>query len=162
MGLLVPDGFWPRIVAAVLWIERHAAPGGAGGVRTHRPSAPWPPIMARIIGSAASGNRWTYTFEQVYKSNAGYAGWTALSGGLTGTAYNDGEEPDPGAAPYPKVTTGTVVELRAGPQTNTSSEVEYRFAWAAVQRLFGTADWQVPVWDNTAKAWAAGWPRMHG
>jgi len=26
----------------------------------------------------------------------------------------------------------------------------------------GTADWQVPVWDNTAKAWAAGWPRMHG
>jgi len=26
----------------------------------------------------------------------------------------------------------------------------------------GTADWQVPVWDNTDKQWTAGWPRMHG
>lgn len=166
MGLLVPDGFWPRIVAAVLWIERHAKPGGGArgrGDRVHRPSAPWPPIMARITAHAASGNRWTYTFEQAYKSSAGYAGWTALSGGIAGVAYNDGEEPDPGATAYPAVPTGTIVELRAGPNYDTGDDVEYRFAWAAADRLpDGTADYQVLVWDNTAGEAAWGWPRMHG
>lgn len=34
-------------------------------------------------------NRYTYSFEQVEKTDAGYGGWSAKSDGLTGTAGDD-------------------------------------------------------------------------
>lgn len=36
--------------------------------------------------------RWSYTFTEVKKNSTGYGGWTALTGGRTGTAYNTIED----------------------------------------------------------------------
>ena len=64
------------------------------------PRIPKPDLTftAKILSSSADGagtNRWTYTFEQVRKTdidyNSGAGGWTAASDGYTGTAYNFAE-----------------------------------------------------------------------
>jgi len=48
-------------------------------------------FWARITGSTPAGdNRWTYSWEEVRKTSAGYGGWEAPEGGRTGEddAYN--------------------------------------------------------------------------
>jgi len=52
-------------------------------------------FWARITGSTADGdNRWTYSWEEVAKTGAGYGGWGALDDGRTGAdnAYNSIED----------------------------------------------------------------------
>jgi hypothetical protein len=52
-------------------------------------------FWARITDSTSVGsNQWSYSFEEIEKDTAGYGGWTAVSGGRTGTntAYNTDEE----------------------------------------------------------------------
>ncbi len=49
---------------------------------------------ARITGSTpvvGSVNRWTYAFEEIEKTTAGYLGYSTRTGGLSGTAYNKAE-----------------------------------------------------------------------
>lgn len=50
------------------------------------------------IGSATTDdtNQWTYNFLEVVKSSAGYGGWTARTGGRTGTARNMFEDMNDG------------------------------------------------------------------
>lgn len=47
-------------------------------------------FWAQLTADAADGNanRRSYTFAEVYKATAGYAGWATLPGGRTGTARN--------------------------------------------------------------------------
>ena len=43
-------------------------------------------FWAEITGNAADGtNRWKYAWSEVYKSGAGYGGWSTLTGGRSGT-----------------------------------------------------------------------------
>ena len=51
-----------------------------------------PRFPARIGAATADGYRWTYAFVEVAKTVAGYGGWTTLTGGRTGTAYNTIED----------------------------------------------------------------------
>ena len=80
-GYLISEAAARRIVRAVKAIEKWrrgptVRPAGGG------PSALW----ARITGSVADGdNRWLYAWEQVRHATAGYDGWSAVSGGLSGT-----------------------------------------------------------------------------
>jgi len=65
--------------------------------RTPDGQPPAPPAMvdrnafwAEITGNAADGtNRWKYAWSEVYKASAGYGGWSALSGGRSGTTTAD-------------------------------------------------------------------------
>lgn len=52
------------------------------------------PMWVLITGATQDGSnlRWVYNFSQATKATAGYGGWSALSGGLTGTCYNGSEE----------------------------------------------------------------------
>lgn len=52
------------------------------------------PFVARITGRTQDGSnkRWTYTFAELSKTSAGYGGWTDLTGGRTGNAYNLAED----------------------------------------------------------------------
>lgn len=47
---------------------------------------------ARVSSPSGSDNQWTYTITEIYKSSTGYDGWSDLSGGRTGTAYNFAED----------------------------------------------------------------------
>jgi len=60
-------------------------------------------FWAKITGSAAADspaqNRWKYAWSEVYKSSAGYGGWSVVSGGRSGTtssdpSYNSIEDPN--------------------------------------------------------------------
>ena len=85
-------------------------------------------FWARITGhtmSGEGGSYWsTYDFEEVKKTGAGYNdAWTAVSGGLSGTAYN-GEEFDEAARWYQDRGVGMVVRMR---RVQFGSTVEYWF-----------------------------------
>lgn len=46
-------------------------------------------FWGKITASSADGtNRWSYTFSEVEKTAAGYAGWAVRDGGWSGTARN--------------------------------------------------------------------------
>jgi hypothetical protein len=56
------------------------------GIHIRRPPRDRPPFWAKITASTADGtNRWKYSWVEVYKSAAGYAGWSTLTGGRSGT-----------------------------------------------------------------------------
>ena len=53
----------------------------------------WAEIGASLVADSPAQNRWFYAWAEVQKSAAGYDGWTAVSGGRSGTttsgpAYN--------------------------------------------------------------------------
>jgi len=47
---------------------------------------------ARTTSSSGGSNQWTYQITERYKSSSGYGGWSDLSGGRSGTAYNHNED----------------------------------------------------------------------
>lgn len=53
--------------------------------------APYHQRFAKIVSSSQDGTnrRWSYTFQEVYKTAAGFSGsWSVLESGLQGTLYN--------------------------------------------------------------------------
>lgn len=79
-----------RIARAVRGSEHFF--GGGGGEGLEGPLRSWPParFWARITSNTQDGSnkRWSYAITEVCKSSTGYGGWTDVSGGRTGTAYN--------------------------------------------------------------------------
>ncbi len=111
--------------AAILWRE-----GGAGEqwaiVRlgpSPRPAGFW----ARITGHSYGDRPWTYDFEEVEKTSAGYGGWTAVSDGRSGTAYNGVEEGDwvDQLEYYEEMADDSIVWMR---EVNTAGTIEYWFS----------------------------------
>ena len=50
-------------------------------------------FWAWASANASDGdNKWSYTFAEIEKTSAGYGGWTALTGGRTGTMRNTIED----------------------------------------------------------------------
>src|SRR5687768_17273130 len=79
-----------RILAATKGFER--LPRGEFSRRrryvTSNASSDWFPAIINSATQVGSNFRWTYSFSEAEKTSAGYGGWTAKSGGTTGTAYN--------------------------------------------------------------------------
>ncbi|HET6442528.1 MAG TPA: hypothetical protein VM219_02015 [Phycisphaerae bacterium] len=79
-----------RAMAQRFRAEGPPSRGRAAGPRLQGPA---PGFWGRITAYAAAGdNRWTYTFEEVWKETAGYDGWAAVTDGRTDTAYNSIED----------------------------------------------------------------------
>ena len=67
-------------------------------------------FWGRVTGATSVGTgRWKYDFTEVYKSAAGYGGWTNLIGGRSGYLYNSVEEV--GDATAVQIPTSAVVEV---------------------------------------------------
>jgi hypothetical protein len=47
-------------------------------------------FFAKLTGNSRDGGnwRWTYQFQEVSKTTAGFGGWTPLGGGRSGSAFN--------------------------------------------------------------------------
>lgn len=84
-------------------------------------------FWAKITGSAAAGDRFTYSWEEVEKTGDGYTGWDVPgTGGRSGTndAYNGDEYDD---AVYSAVPTNTVVRMRKVNAVEGMADAEYWF-----------------------------------
>lgn len=81
-------------------------------------------IDAKITGSTVDGSgRYSYSFSQVSLSAVGYGNWTVVSGGITGTAYNRGEDLAAGTA----VATNTIVSVDMIPYQDGSGNWLFSF-----------------------------------
>ncbi|MBS3735360.1 MAG: hypothetical protein KGY99_10635 [Phycisphaerae bacterium] len=94
--------------------------------------------------SSPTQNRWTYGFKEVEKTSTGYGGWSDVSGGTTGTAYNTIEDSNTGSGTegcgvdvdnlstddytftIQPASTGVIVWMRAVPVGDTT---EYWFSY---------------------------------
>jgi hypothetical protein len=87
-------------------------------------------FWARITSASRSGyipgTPWNYAFEEVRKTTDGRGGWTAVTGGWSGTCYNGVEEAGvlDGDA---KARVGAVVKMR--PLFTPGGTLEYWFQW---------------------------------
>jgi len=80
-------------------------------------------FLARLTGSSGLAAPFTYTFEQAYQTAAGTGNYSAVSGGITGTAYNDYEEC--ASSTLTACVTGAVVPMEA--RLLPTGAIEYRF-----------------------------------
>ena len=86
-------------------------------------------FWARITASAASGDRWTYSWAEAEKSTNGNGGWTDKSGGRSGTntAFNGAENP---SGVQPRIDTNSIVYLRK--VLSDAGAIEYWFSDSAI------------------------------
>lgn len=87
---------------------------------------PSPPVVSDTFWATVSSStdlgsgRWSYTITEAAKTTAAYGGWSTLTGGRAGTAYNAME--DPGSAPQeiaddtPVLVREVVVSGQAAPE----------------------------------------------
>jgi len=102
-------------------------------------------FFARITASAADGtNRFSYTFVEVYKSAAGYGGWSTLSGGRSGTARNLIEDANDAVAE-------TV--LGNGLLVSHLDTDEWTFEFQEFPNGFPFRMWTVTLSDGTVEYW---------
>ncbi len=100
MPVVIPDAFWPRIVAAVRAVE--AQQGGPPAVRRCGASAAAGGVWGEITGASGSGHTW----KQVRPGAAG--DWEDVTGGLGGGSSDSLAYEASGRTGVPA---GTVVRL---------------------------------------------------
>lgn len=112
-GFLLDAQSLKKLQRMAAWFEGQNGPGttntpygassapvrGSAGGTGHSPVR-WFRVDASVATATvdANGNpvRWTYTVSEMYKATAGYGGWSVLSDGYTGAAYNFNEEGNDG------------------------------------------------------------------
>ena len=83
-------------------------------------------FWARLTGAAADGDRWVYSWVEVWKDGDGYGSWDDKEGGRSGSsnAYNGDEY---ATDDYDAVPTNTIVRMRKVAASPTMTADEYWF-----------------------------------
>jgi len=155
-GIVLDEATWRRLRAAIQWVESQIRLPPAASPAAPGPQGFWAKITA---AEELESGRHEYEFEQARKAadDPGADGaWTALQGGISGTAYNRVECV---AVALPPCPVGAVVWIES---VRLDEDPWFEFWFSDWPRLpVGTATYQDLTWDDETETWGADWDRFH-